>query len=190
MDNSHKTVLLQKLIENIETSLDQIKKIAGDMEMIDPADIDLTGLLIDKKEISAKDKGKIIEGVFDGQNMIGPDGKQYSVPANYASKSKLVEGDILKLTIATDGSFVFKQIQPIERERLIGKLVKDKESNDFRVLVGKKIYKVLLASVTYFRGAVGDQAIILAPKGTKSSWAAVENVLKEGGEGADFELSL
>ena len=44
--------------------------------------------------------GRVIEGVFDGENMIGPDGKQYSVPANYASKSKLVEGDILKMKIS------------------------------------------------------------------------------------------
>ena len=50
--------------------------------------------------------GKIIEGVFDGQSMLGPDGKSYPVPANYASKSKLVQGDILKLTIADDGSFI------------------------------------------------------------------------------------
>ena len=28
--------------------------------------------------------GKVIEGVFDGQAMIGPDGKSYPVPANYA----------------------------------------------------------------------------------------------------------
>ena len=47
-----------------------------------------------------------MEGVFDGQNMMGPDGKKYPVPANYASKSKLVEGDVLKLTISDDGSFI------------------------------------------------------------------------------------
>ena len=52
--------------------------------------------------------GKVVEGVFDGQKMAGPDGKEYPVPANYASKSKLVEGDILKLTIADDGSFIYK----------------------------------------------------------------------------------
>ena len=33
--------------------------------------------------------GKVIEGIFDGQIMIGPDGKNYPVPANYASKSKM-----------------------------------------------------------------------------------------------------
>jgi len=54
--------------------------------------------------------GKVIEGVFDGQNMVGSDGKIYPVPANYASKSKLVQGDILKLTIAEDGTFLYKQI--------------------------------------------------------------------------------
>ena len=56
------------------------------------------------------DEGLVIEGVFDGQHMIGPDGKKYSVPANYASKSKLVEGDILKLTIDRQGNFIYKQI--------------------------------------------------------------------------------
>ncbi len=67
--------------------------------------------------------GKVVEGVFDGQKMAGPDGKEYPVPANYASKSKLVEGDILKLTIADDGSFIYKQIGPTERKQIIGTLV-------------------------------------------------------------------
>ena len=42
--------------------------------------------------------------------MIGPKDKIFPVPANYASKSKLVEGDRLKLTILPNGSFVYKQI--------------------------------------------------------------------------------
>ncbi|MDZ7744984.1 MAG: hypothetical protein U5K77_04515 [Candidatus Saccharibacteria bacterium] len=68
--------------------------------------------------------GKVIEGVFDGQNMVGSDGKTYPVPANYASKSKLVQGDILKLTIADDGAFMYKQIGPIPRKQLVGTLSK------------------------------------------------------------------
>ena len=67
--------------------------------------------------------GKVIEGVFDGQTMHDADGKAYPVPANYASKSKLVEGDILKLTIADDGSFIYKQIGPVARRQVIGTLV-------------------------------------------------------------------
>ena len=57
--------------------------------------------------------------LYTSQVMIGPDGKSYPVPANYASKSKLVEGDILKLTIADDGGFIYKQIGPIARLSLI-----------------------------------------------------------------------
>ena len=123
-------------------------------------------------------QGKVIEGVFDGQNMIGPDGKVYSVPANYASKSKLVEGDVMKLTIAPDGSFIYKQIGPIERERIVGVLSQDEETDRYHVLANNHAYKILLASVTYFKGEVGDEAIILKPKGSESQWAAVENIIK------------
>src|SRR5665213_155253 len=66
--------------------------------------------------------GKVIEGVFDGQNMVGSDAKTYPLPANYASKSKLVQGDILKLTIADDGAFMYKQIGPIPRKQVVGAL--------------------------------------------------------------------
>ena len=43
--------------------------------------------------------GVVIEGVFNGKEMVGPDGKLHGMSPNYASKSKLVEGDILKLTV-------------------------------------------------------------------------------------------
>src|SRR6185503_1166890 len=117
--------------------------------------------------------GKVIEGVFDGQNMIGPDNKQYPVPANYASKSKLVEGDVLKLTIAEDGSFIYKQIGPVERKKMIGILSVD-DRGDYKVNAEGKIYKVLLASLTYFKAAPGDQVTIVVPEGGDVVWAAVE----------------
>src|SRR3989338_8792388 len=105
------------------------------------------------------DDGLIIEGVFDGQNMIGPDGKQYSIPANYISKSKLVEGDILKLTIDTEGNFIYKQIGPVTRERLIGTFLKDEMSGEYYVLANNRKYKVILASVTYFKGDTDDEVV-------------------------------
>lgn len=120
---------------------------------------------------------QVIEGVFDGQQMIGPDGSKYSIPANYASKSKLVEGDMLKLTITPDGSFVFKQIGPIERDRLSGVLLQDEEGN-YKVVASGMSYRIITASVTYFRGEPGDKAIILVPKNHQSTWAALENVIK------------
>lgn len=117
--------------------------------------------------------GKVIEGVFDGQSMIGPDGKTYPVPANYASKSKLVEGDILKLTIADDGSFIYKQIGPVARKQIIGTLVQ--HDGAYYVEAGGREYRVLLASVTYFKARMGDQVSIVVPEDNReATWAAVE----------------
>ena len=121
-------------------------------------------------------KGKIVEGVFDGQKMIGPDGKEYPVPANYASKSKLVEGDILKLTITDDGGFVYKQIGPIERKQVIGTLVQ--HDGAYYVEANGREYRILLASVTYFRINIGDQVTIIVPiDNPEAIWAAVEAAL-------------
>ncbi|MFZ1242906.1 MAG: hypothetical protein WAQ22_02055, partial [Candidatus Saccharimonas sp.] len=120
--------------------------------------------------------GKIIEGVFDGQVMIGPDGKNYPVPANYASKSKLVEGDILKLTIANDGGFIYKQIGPVERRQIIGTLTQ--HDGAYFVEAQGREYRILLASVTYFRINLGDQVTIIIPEDNpEATWAAVEAAL-------------
>jgi hypothetical protein len=129
---------------------------------------------------------KVIEGSFDGQNMLGPDGKQYSVPANYASKSKLVEGDVLKLTITRDGSFIYKQIGPIDRQRLIGQLSRDEVSGEYRVLADGHSYKVLLASITYFKGEPGDEVVVLVPAAGETRWAAVENIIKQSEASKDL----
>ena len=127
-----------------------------------------------------REGSKVIEGTFDGQNMTAPDGKQYSVPANYASKSKLVEGDVLKLTITRDGSFIYKQIGPIDRRRVIGKLIRDDSTGEYRVEAEGQSYRLLLASVTYFKGEAGDEIVILLPEGQPARWAAVENIIKNG----------
>jgi hypothetical protein len=119
--------------------------------------------------------------------MIGPEGKQYPVPANYASKSKLVEGDVLKLTVAEDGSFIYKQIGPVERKKVMGILLQD-EKGDYRVIAEGKTYRVLLASITYFKAEAGDEITVVVPEGIESQWAAVENVIKKA-LNSDSEMS-
>lgn len=120
--------------------------------------------------------GKIIEGVFDGQNMVGSDGKNYPVPANYASKSKLVQGDILKLTIADDGAFMYKQIGPIPRKQVVGTL--RLESGHYFVDIAGRQFRVLLASVTYFKAKPGDQVSVNLPEDdSQAEWAALEAAL-------------
>ena len=118
---------------------------------------------------------QIIEGVFDGQSMIDSDGSVYPVPANYASKSKLVSGDVLKLTIQRDGRFVYKQIGPTDRKYLVGPL--SSEEGQFQILSNGKAYKVLLASVTYYKAEIGDQITVLVPLNHDSEWAVIDAVL-------------
>src|SRR3989344_4636154 len=125
MDNLTNIALISQMIDSAEKNIQTAKQLLREM-MGGKADI--SGDFIKKAQIlSVSEGGKIIEGVFDGQNMMGPDGKQYPVPANYASKSKLVEGDVLKLTIADDGSFIYKQIGPVERRKVLGVLVQDEK---------------------------------------------------------------
>jgi len=117
--------------------------------------------------------------------MVVPDGKKYPVPANYASKSKLVEGDTLKLTIAEDGSLIYKQIKPVERKNLIGTLTYD--NGNYTVLADGKTYKVLFASVTYYKGEPGGKASVIVPADKESTWAALESIIHEhdGSEGGE-----
>ncbi|MEK7083603.1 MAG: hypothetical protein AAB932_00015 [Patescibacteria group bacterium] len=122
---------------------------------------------------------RIIEGVFNGERMVGPDGKEYPIPPNYASKSKLVEGDIMKLTITANGSFIYKQIGPVNKKRIMGELVRGETHDDWRVLSNGRTYRVLKASVTFHRGNAGDETVILVPEDGESNWGAVENIIKK-----------
>lgn len=182
-----KAALIKNLLRNIKDSSEQVLKLLEPSLLSETEERISISQFSDEKfssagteaEISslAEDgEAKIIEGVFDGENMIGPDGKVYSVPANYASKSKLVEGDIMKLTITANGTFIYKQIGPIERTRIVGSL--EKEGDTLFVAADGKKWRVLTASVTYYKGEPGDEVVIMVPKGGESKWAAVENIVK------------
>ena len=155
--------LIQEAETNLAAATELLISLVGDDEKIAPIQRDMQ-------------LGKVIEGVFDGQNMVGSDGKTYPVPANYASKSKLVQGDILKLTIADDGSFLYKQIGPIPRKQVVGTL--KLENGHYFVDVSGKQYRVLLASVTYFKAKPGDQVSVNVPEDDgQAEWAALEAAL-------------
>ncbi|MDB5176470.1 MAG: hypothetical protein JWN75_138 [Candidatus Saccharibacteria bacterium] len=156
------TSLIQEAETNLAAAKELLISIIGD-----------DGTSITPRSSQENVTGKIIEGVFDGQVMVGPDGKNYPVPANYASKSKLLEGDVLKLTIADDGSFIYKQIAPVERRQVIGTLVQ--HDGAYYVEVSGKEYRILLASVTFFHVKEGDQVTVIIPEDNpEATWAAVE----------------
>ncbi|MCL5666828.1 MAG: hypothetical protein M1383_03595 [Patescibacteria group bacterium] len=189
MDKLSNLALIAQMIDSAEKNIQSAKQLLREM-MGGPAAKSSASQLAEKaSSFTVSEGGKIIEGVFDGQNMIGPDKKQYPVPANYASKSKLVEGDVLKLTIADDGSFIYKQIGPVERKKMLGILTVD-EKGDFRVVAEGNTYKVLLASLTYFKAEPGDEVTLVVPKDTPSEWAAVENVIKKNSGSAHTDMEM
>ena len=181
MDKTPNLALIVQMIEaaekNIQSAKHLLREVAG-------GNIPKSTTNFSEKAsgLGVSEGGKVIEGVFDGQNMIGPDNKQYPVPANYASKSKLVEGDVLKLTIADDGSFIYKQIGPVERRKMMGVLMQD-ENGDYKVIAEGKTFRVLLASLTYFKAEAGDEVTVVVPEEGETQWAAVEHVIKHLGGG-------
>lgn len=169
--NAHKIQSLREMINNAEKTIQSAKAMLLNLEGKKK-----TGR---RRKVEEETDGTVVEGTFDGQIMIGTDGKQYPVPANYASKSKLVEGDMLKLTITLDGSFIYKQIGPAARKHALG-IVSQDESENFNVMVEGRPYKVLLASITYFKAEPGDEVAVVMPRDIESSWIAIENVLQKG----------
>lgn len=174
MSLSSKLALAKEMIDSAESNLRSVKQIILELAGT-PSKSIYSKMAESLPEASSDDGDKIVEGVFNGQSMMDKNKKDYPVPANYASKSKLVPGDVLKLTIKDDGSFVYKQIGPVERKRIVGVLTY--EDGQYKVIASGKAFKVLLASVTYFKGEVGDNVTIVIPELEDSEWAAIENIL-------------
>ena len=109
--------------------------------------------------------------------MRSDEGEIFDVPANYASKSKLVVGDRMKLTIPKVGPFVYKQISQIERKRIRGELISGNTSGQWLVSSEGKNYKVLTASITFNKGRIGDEVVLIIPATGPVDWGAVEHII-------------
>lgn len=166
------TPQLKSMIYSIKDQLDAM------LRVIEGKEVNIKQSLHPKSEILTTGE-KIIEGVFNGEKMVGEDGKEYEVAPNYASKSKMVEGDLLKLTVTNNGRYIYKQIGPIERKRITGELVADPSGTQWSVLAEGKTYKVLTASITFYKAKAGDEVTILVPEDGMSAWGAVDNIVSK-----------
>jgi hypothetical protein len=163
-DKSQQIAELEQIVKEAEARLNQARAMLNQVAGASQPYVSVAG-----------QAEKIVLGEFTGEYMVDEAKKQYPVPANYASKSKLIEGDQLKLTITADGAFIYKQIGPAPRRRAIGIITY--QDNSYFAKVGDEMYRLLTASVTYFRLSPGDEVTILTPLTKKSEWAAIENVV-------------
>ncbi len=185
MADLKKLIRVKELIDNAESALKVAKQILADaMGLHEGEKVESDSYIEKAASVGVSDvgsTGKIIEGVFDGQNMVDKKGTVYPVPANYASKSKLVPGDVLKLTVTEEGKFLYKQIGPVERKTIVGPMVYNE--GRYQILANDRAYNVLLASVTYFKAEVGDEVTLIIPMTDESDWGAIEAVLPKFGDG-------
>jgi len=110
-----------------------------------------------------------VDGNYNGNAMmIADDGSAYNVPPNYASKSRLVEGDRMTLYILYDGTYRYKTVRPAERIRFQARYlghnrVEDEEGREFLLLP---------ATVTYHR--LREDELVCCATSWNSEYAAVE----------------
>jgi hypothetical protein len=177
MSNLSKLALIKEMIESAEASLRTAKQLLVESTGSSSSANIKSNYARAASNLGSEvnEAGKVIEGVFDGRNMIGQDKREHPVPANYASKSKLVPGDVMKLTIDQFGGFIYKQIGPVDRKRVVGPLTY--EDDQYKVITNGRAYKVLLASVTFYHAEPGDEVILLIPEVGESEWGAIDNVV-------------
>lgn len=176
MSQASKLALIKEMIDSAEGNLRSAKQMIT--ELVGPDGKNLYARKaegLDDIDLDDSGEDKVVEGVFDGEKMMDKSEKTFPVPANYASKSKLVPGDVLKLTIKADGSFVYKQIGPVERKKILGVLTY--EDGEYKVIANSHAYKVLLASVTYHKAEIGDQVTLIIPEIEDSQYGAIEAVI-------------
>ena len=118
-----------------------------------------------------------VEGKFDGTFMVAGDGKMYPVPMNYASKTKLIPGDMLKLRIMEDGKLIYKVIGPVARKFLKAKLTKTEDGKFIALTEDNKTYALNQAAVSFFKGMVGNEITIIVNATEDSAFAAIEVVI-------------
>ena len=114
-----KLLLSKKLIANIRETLNQLELVlASDAESVDIEQL-LTKIQTADSELSGfQSLDKIVEGVFDGQNMVEFGRTTIHCPSKLRFKIKTRRRRHFKTHNQSNGSFFFKQIGPIEREEL------------------------------------------------------------------------
>jgi len=81
----------------------------------------------------------------------------------------------MKAIVNPNGKITYKIIEEIPFDTMVGLLVK--EGAEYQVVCDGMTYAVLLASVTYHKGEVGDRISIRVPKGKNATYASIESVI-------------
>ncbi len=176
MKNKKTIIAIRDFIISAEKSIKNAKKLLKDVLEENNLDIS-TEVELDTSWLNsyASDDSKIIEWVFTWEEMLGADNNKYPVPANYSSKSKLVQWDKLKLTIAANGKMLYKQIAPIDRVYIAWLVTKEKDK--YQVVAEWSTYDLLTAAVTHFKVNIWDSITVIIPEWKQATFAAIDAII-------------
>ena len=166
---------IRNLIVSAEKSIISAKKLMK--EIMDEEGVELTNAPLSTEWLFSSDQwdSKFVEGVFTWEDMLWSDWVKYPIPGNYASKSKLVQWDKMKVIIEPSGQLKYKQISQIERETKVWLLTKD--WTKYQAVVDWETYNLITASVTHYKANIWDTVTILVPKWKEATFAAVETIV-------------
>lgn len=173
-------------IEHIENELKKVKNTLSSLSTLKENIGDIDSIIATSKQGLVQERpseeGNIVEGVFDGYFMVGDDLKKYPVPVNYSSKSKLIPGDRLKVTIKDNGELIYKLIIPAERKHSRAILTRDEKDHGkfFAIASDNQTYSLNTAAVSFLKWLPGDEIYIIINKEGVGDYAALEAVIKGG----------
>ena len=175
---------LHDLLQKIETDIKRARM------LIENSD---NSWLSSHKQVSADDASQelqihtnptdavqIVEWVYDGYFMVGSDKKKYPVPMNYASKTKLIPWDVLKLRVMEDGKLIYKLIGQANRKYVKATLSKTDENKFTALTDDGDMYYLNQAAVTYYKGQTGDELSIIVNGDGIGNFGAIEAVIGQG----------
>lgn len=170
-DQNKKLWAIRDLIQSAQNALASARKILTSLspESREP-DINTDGLMSYTSE-----ENKVVEWVFTGDGMLWSDGNMYPVPANYASKSLIVQWSKLKATIDPNGKIIYKIIEEIPYETKKGFITKNGER--YQITSEERSYNVLLAAVTFHKANIWDQVSIRVPEWKTATFAVIDAVI-------------
>ena len=185
--NQHLNMIhfLKDTVWKVEGDLKRMKTILSRLERFDvdsTESLDLsedmqTTMWSSESRSYEEDDMQVVEWHFDWYFMVWPEQKKYPVHPNYASKTKLVPWDMLKLRILPDGKFIYKLVRPVERRNVWATLSKNEDGKFIAVTDDSKIYFLNQAAVTFFGGKPWDKIYILVNWQEERDSAAIEAII-------------
>jgi len=158
---------------NLKSQLNKLKKLVDAAERALDSAKDVMEAIMERKDYKSMPG---VEGKYDGKYIIASDGSKHEVPSNYAAKSRLVYGDVLKI-IEEDGKKVFKQIEKVARKNLEG--VVTKKEGKWHVLTETGSHLLLDRAIEFNQVKLNDLIDVVLPESNLSApFAAFNKVVK------------